>query len=119
MILIDLLQDGSKSANAPDEKSVEEADDSDAGEMHWRDRLVASWFLLQFVDGKDLVTTKPELVSKVWGTCFTLIKEEVGQPIQRVSLGLLGRLISLALVDMSQPENIGAGQPDLCLHRCS
>ena len=115
--LIDLLQDGSKSATAPDEKSDEEADDSDACEMHWRDRLVASWFLLQFFDEKDLVTTKPQLMSKVWRTCFTLIKEEVGQPIQRVSLGLLGRLISLALVDMSQPERIGAGQPDLCLLR--
>eukprot|EP00986_Skeletonema_menzelii_P015974 scaffold13200_cov175-Skeletonema_menzelii.AAC.3 len=115
--LIDLLQDGSKSATAPDEKSDKDADDSDAGEMHWRDRLVASWFLLQFVDEKDLVTTKPQLMSKVWRTCFTLIKEEVGQPIQRVSLGLLGRLISLALVDMSQPESIGAGQPDLCLLR--
>jgi len=115
--LIDMLQEGSKSAAAPDEKSAEEAGDADAGEMHWRDRLVASWFLLQFVDEKDLVTTKPQLMSKVWTTCFTLIKEEVGQPIQRVSLGLLGRLISLALVDMSQSESIGVGQsqPDLCL----
>jgi len=113
--LIDMLQDGPKFVTAPDEKSGEEAGDADAGEMHWRDRLVASWFLLQFVDEKDLVTTKPQLMSKVWTTCFTLIKEEVGQPIQRVSLGLLGRLVSLALVDMSQSESIGAGQPDLCL----
>jgi len=111
--LIDMLQDGSKSATATDVKSDEKIDDSDAGEMHWRDRLIASWFLLQFVDEKDLMTTNPQLVSKVWTTCFKLIEEDVGQPIQRVSLGLLGRLVSLALVDMSQPDNVGTRQPDL------
>ena len=114
--LLDMLQDGSKSAVAP-EDSVEQNDDADAGEMHWRDRLVASWFLLKFVDEKDLVSTNPELISKVWTTCFKLIEEEVGQPIQRVSLGLLGRLVSLALVDMSQPEASPTQQPDLSLLR--
>ena len=105
--LIDMLQDGSKSTGAE-----ENSDDPDAGEMHWRDRLVASWFLLQFVDENDLVSTQPQLMSKVWTTCFTLIKEEVGQPIQRVSLGLLGRLVSLAFVDMSQPSCVEV-KPDL------
>ena len=111
--LMDMLLDGSKSATPTDEKT----EDADVGEMHWRDRLVASWFLLQFVDEKDLMTTKPEIMSKVWTTCFKLIKEDIGQPIQRVSLGLLGRLISLALVDMSQPDSIVAGQPDLRILR--
>jgi len=68
--------------------------------MHWRDRLVAAWFVLQFIDERDMLENR--IVSQVWSTCFKLIEEEQGQPLQRVSLGLLGRLVSLALVDMSQ-----------------
>jgi len=94
------LQKGNNVTTVPDKNM--DADDNDAGAMHWRDRLVAAWFVLQFIDERDLMVGDTKIVSQVWSTCFTLIKEEQGQPLQRVSLGLLGRLVSLALVDMSQ-----------------
>lgn len=104
---------GDNSIVADGDKDVEPNDD--AGEMHWRDRLVASWFVLKFIDEDDLMSGDPYIVAKVWGTCFTIIEQEVGQPLQRVSLGLLGRLVSLALVDMSQAStgNNGRTSPDL------
>lgn len=87
-----------------------------SGAMHWRDRLVAAWFILQFVDEQDLLIGNNTVVAQLWSTCFKLIEEEQGQPLQRVALGLLGRLVSLALVDMSQSEHSsGKGQnpPDV------
>ena len=74
----------------------DDTDDNDAREMHWRDRLVAAWFIVQFVDERDLAN--PSIITQVWSTCATLIEEEVGQPLQRISLGLLGRLVSLTIV---------------------
>jgi len=90
-------------------------DNDDADTMHWRDRLVAAWFVLQFIDERDLMVGDSKVVSQVWSTCKQLIEEETGQPLQRVSLGLLGRLVSLALVDMSQmPDQSNSTKfPDL------
>jgi len=68
--------------------------DNDAGAMHWRDRLVAAWFILQLIDEQDFLAH--DTMSQVWLTCFKLIEEEQGQPLQRVSLGLLGRLVTFA-----------------------
>ena len=51
----------------------EGTDDNDAREMHWRDRLVAAWFIVQFVDERDLAN--PSIMTQVWSTCATLIEE--------------------------------------------
>ncbi|KAL7542119.1 hypothetical protein ACHAXR_011996 [Thalassiosira sp. AJA248-18] len=113
--LLGILQEGNNVNNADPDKNL---DDDDAVAMHWRDRLVAAWFILQFIDEQDLIVGDPKIVSQVWCTCSKLIEEEVGQPLQRVSLGLLGRLVSLALVDMSQKtdhssSNMEMNSPDL------
>mmetsp|Transcript_1479 Transcript_1479/g.3106 ORF Transcript_1479/g.3106 Transcript_1479/m.3106 type:complete len:2283 (+) Transcript_1479:251-7099(+) len=112
--LLGILQEGNNTATTSD--SGKNTDDNDAVAMHWRDRLVAAWFVLNFIDERDLMVGDPKVVSQVWSTCFTIIEEEVGQPLQRVSLGLLGRLVSLALVDMSQTSDCSSTEkkcPDL------
>ncbi|KAL7551909.1 hypothetical protein ACHAWF_015121 [Thalassiosira exigua] len=103
---------GSKLDGESDPEMVEDDGDATEGDLHWRDRLVAAWFILQFIDERDLLLGDPDIVSQVWSICAILIEKEVGQPLQRVSLGLLGRLVSLALVDTSQME---ASQPSKCL----
>ena len=102
--VLGILQEG-------DTTATPEEDDS-AVAMHWRDRLLAAWFILKFIDAEDLMIGG-DIVSQVWFTVQRLIEEEAGQPIQRVSLGLLGRLISLALVDMSQAPSTDVKHPDL------
>ncbi|KAL9184901.1 hypothetical protein ACHAXT_002678 [Thalassiosira profunda] len=107
--LLGILCEGG-SSSGKDASSASE--DEDTQEMHWRDRLVAAWFILQFVDKRDAA-----VVSQLWTACSTLIEEEAGQPLARVSLGLLGRLVSLALVDESQTSGssdaVQAKQPNL------
>ena len=102
--VLGILQEG-------DTTATPEEDDS-AVAMHWRDRLLAAWFILKFIDAEDLMIGG-DIVSQVWFTVQRLIEEEAGQPIQRVSLGLLGRLVSLALVDMSQAPSTDVKHPDL------
>ena len=71
-------------------------DDDESGDMtsaHWRDRLISGWFLLIFIDEDDMKDDH-EFSSKIWNTCFMCIQEEAGQPIQKLSLGLFGRLCS-------------------------
>ena len=97
--LLGILCEGGSSS---DKDASSASEDEDAQEMHWRDRLVAAWFILQFVDERDLSSGDSAVMSQLWTACSTLIEEEAGQPLQRVSLGLLGRLVSLALVDESQ-----------------
>jgi hypothetical protein len=100
--LLGILQD---SANPNTE-------DSDTGAMHWRDRLVAAWFVLMFIDEQDLIVGvgDPAIVSQIWSLSFSIIEDEVGQPIQRVIIGLLGRLVSLSTL---KPTKI-LKCPDLC-----
>jgi hypothetical protein len=75
-------------------KTDSEPNESSEGkEVHWRKLLLACWFLLTMVDDEDLKQT--ELSSRTWTTCFYLIVNEAGQPLQRVALGLLGRLTSM------------------------
>ena len=110
--LLGILQEG---VSDDPNKQIEEENDTVA--MHWRDRLIAAWFVLKLIDEVDLVEGDSNLISQVWSTVKTLLEEEVGQPLQRVSLGLLGRLVSLALVDMSHvSSNINTEEllkPDL------
>jgi len=92
--------------------------ESNAGEMHWRNRLFVAWFLTYCIDESDLKIDDPEIMSRIWATCFRIIEGEVGQPLQRVSLGLLGRLVSLALVDLSEnslASESKAKNPDLAV----
>jgi proteasome activator subunit 4 len=67
----------------------------DKGAAHWRKLLLVGWFLTTTVDQDD-VQTGDELSSRLWSTCFQVIENEAGQPLQRVALGLLGRLVSLS-----------------------
>ena len=99
-----------------DSGPIESTDESDVGAMHWRNRLVVAWFLTYSIDESDLKIDDPIIMSRIWSTCFKLIEEEVGQPLQRVSLGLLGRLVSLALVDMSE-NSTKMKNPDVSILR--
>lgn len=74
----------------------EGTNDDESGDLtsaHWRDRLISGWFLLIFIDFEDM--RDGEFAEKIWNTCFTCIQEEAGQPIQKLSLGLFGRLCTL------------------------
>eukprot|EP00804_Cyclotella_cryptica_P029515 CCRYP_011313-RA/>CCRYP_011313-RA protein AED:0.03 eAED:0.02 QI:169/0.87/0.88/1/1/1/9/224/2315 len=106
MFLLDALADNSARSKGTLDSSEAAIDSThngnDAFDIHWKNRLVAAWLLTNFVDEVDLVLDNPTIMSRVWSTCFKLIEEESGQPLQRVSVGLLGRLVFLALVDMSQ-----------------
>jgi proteasome activator subunit 4 len=73
--------------------AVESNESSEGKEVHWRKLLLATWFILTMVDGED--AKHAELCSRTWTTCFYLLENETGQPLQRVALGLLGRLTSL------------------------
>ncbi|KAL7471573.1 hypothetical protein ACHAXS_011864 [Conticribra weissflogii] len=95
------LIDNDLSNNSIMENLPETNVESDAGAIHWRNRLFVAWFLTYCIDESDLKIDDPEIMSRIWATCFRIIEGEVGQPLQRVSLGLLGRLVSLALVDLS------------------
>lgn len=71
--------------------------DDESGDLtsaHWRDRLISGWFLLIFIDQEDM-KHHDDFSTKIWNTCFACIQEEAGQPIQKLSLGLFGRLCSL------------------------
>ena len=79
------------------ERKVDVEDDVDSTEKnasHWRKQLLACWFLLAFIDEK--VASVSPLWTEIWSTCFRLIENNMGQPLQRVALGLLGKLISLS-----------------------
>jgi len=117
--LLGILQEGGSTDSSDVTRKTEGEEEEDAIAMHWRDRLVAAWFVLKFIDEMDLMMGDPKIVDQVWSICFTIIEDEVGQPLQRVSLGLLGRLVSLALVDMSQPSDKTSKHPDLSALRTS
>jgi hypothetical protein len=110
--LLGVLRESKATVN-PNSNSSNDNDDDDAGAMHWRDRLVAAWFILTFVDERDLIVGEPKIISQLWTLCSTIIETEVGQPLQRVSLGILGRLVSLSLVDMTQTPNKDRKKADL------
>lgn len=67
--------------------------DSELTTAHWRDRLVSCWFLLTFIEKEDL--SSEIFAAKVLKICLVCVQEEVGQPIQKLALGLLGRLSDL------------------------
>lgn len=95
--LLGILEEGTTGTSADESKG----DEDDAGAIHWKNRLIVAWMLTNFIDEVDLLMDDPAIMKRVWAICFKLIVEEVDQPLQRVAVGLLGRLVSLALVDMS------------------
>jgi hypothetical protein len=90
-------------------------EDNDIGAMHWRDRLVAAWFVLMFIDQQDLIVGDPVIISQIWKVCFSIIEDEMGQPLQRVIIGLLGRLVSLSTSMTTRSIRC----PDLCAMMCN
>lgn len=80
------------------EKNTEGAMDSseNSGAVHWRKRLIACWFLLSLVEEQDLRRMENSVSKKTWLTCYRILETEKGQPLQRVALGLFGRLLQIA-----------------------
>jgi len=76
----------------------EKMDSEEAGEAkaaHWRKLLHACWFLTVLVDRDDMELSSVDVHNKLWKTCFQIIEDEYGQPLQRVALGLFGRLVQM------------------------
>ena len=87
-VLSEKKAEGSSNAESPSDSGVA---------VHWRKRLLACWFLLSFVDEGDLVSEEESaLGARTWATCYRILETEKGQPLQRVALGLFGRLLHLA-----------------------
>lgn len=84
------------------EKKVEAIGEVDEVVVHWRKLLLGCWFLLNWVDGDERDISAQEQYSRTWDTCFQILENEAGQPLQRVALGLFGRLTSLIL-----PQEVG------------
>lgn len=72
-----------------------ETEEGDAKAAHWRKLMHACWFLTVQVDEEDLEEDNSAIAAKLWKTCFHIIEKEQGQPLQRVALGLFGRLIMM------------------------
>ena len=72
---------------------TEEVGDEKAA--HWRKLLHACWFLTVMVDDYDLVGKDNVFAKRVWKICFHILENDFGQPLQRVALGLFGRLVMI------------------------
>lgn len=91
--LINVLRNDLPPSNGIDKEDA-------AAAPHWRRRLLVAWFLTCFTDYEDLRANRNGLCAQLWKLCFQLLEHEVGQPLQRMALGLFGRLLSLALHDL-------------------
>ena len=95
--LVYLLRQLDGCRHPPEEKTMESDFvnvNSDANLMHWRNQLLIGWFLTHLASPDD--ARKEALGKKLWTTSFHLIEKNMSQPIQRVALGLLGRLVTFA-----------------------
>ncbi|KAG7363158.1 proteasome-substrate-size regulator domain containing protein [Nitzschia inconspicua] len=79
------------------EKAETTEDDEFADEKaaHWRKLLHACWFLTVMVDEGDIAEADGIVLQKLWKVCFQILEHEYGQPLQRVGLGLFGRLLMI------------------------
>jgi hypothetical protein len=78
--LIDLLVSGPRGA--------------EEGSFNWRNKLTVCWFIMQLMGSEE--AKNQELMLELAGICIGMIEVELaGQPIQRLAMGLLGRLMSL------------------------
>lgn len=117
--LLDSLDSSDTNTQTKDNTNSASDVEIDAAGLHWKNRLMVVWFLMNSIDETDLMIDDPTTMSRIWKTCIWLIETEAGQPIQRVAIGLLGRLVSLALVDMSQivDESESVQVPDISILR--
>jgi len=67
---------------------------SDISIVPWKHKLFFVWFLLSIVDADDL-RLKPVLFYKIWDVCFNLIQKNMAQPIQKLCLGIIGKLVTI------------------------
>jgi hypothetical protein len=70
----------------------------DVNIVPWKHKLFFAWFILSIVDADDVIE-KPDLYSKIWSLCFDLIQRNMAQPIQKLSLGIIGRFVTLLWAD--------------------
>lgn len=87
-------QEGVAARENNDNKATENTDQYVA-QPHWRKLLLVGWFIMSQVDGDDMLNERSLLAPRLWSTCFRVIENEMGQPLQRVALGLFGRLVAL------------------------
>lgn len=80
---------------SPEKQNLDSDEGGDAKAAHWRKLLHACWFLTVFVDEEDLSVSDTNIPSRLWKTCFRILEDEYGQPLQRVALGLFGRLVMM------------------------
>jgi len=71
---------------------------------HWRRRLLVAWFITCFVDEEDLRVNSNDVGTKLWKLSFELLENEVGQPLQRLALGLFGRLLSFSNISQDADQ---------------
>lgn len=89
--LLDLLE----------EKHIDDSEINSS--LNWRNRLLVFWFITTLADKRYFLSGKNKLVDRMWETCIHIIKSETGQPIQKVALGLFGRLANIS--EYSQAHN--------------
>ena len=94
--LLDIL---STEKQKMDSNETADSKAADAKAAHWRRLLLACWFLTALVDEDDLRGTDNELPARLWKTCFQILENDYGQPLQRVALGLFGRLVMMMKSD--------------------
>lgn len=82
-----------------EKKKMDSEEAGEAKAVHWRKLLHACWFLTVLVDKDDMELSSIDVHNKLWKTCFQIIEDEYGQPLQRVSLGLFGRLVQMVRND--------------------
>ena len=78
-----------------DRETTENDEGGDDKAAHWRKLLHACWFLTVMVDDGDLLQEENTNVARLWKICFQILEKEYGQPLQRVGLGLFGRLVMI------------------------
>lgn len=77
------------------EASISEDNEQTSDLPHWRKKLLSCWVLLTYLDEQSHSGYSSEFVYDLWETCFRTLETESGQPLQRLALGFLGRLIQL------------------------
>ncbi len=97
-------------------------DDSDlnSSSLNWRNRLLVCWFVTTLADKRYFLYHQKQIVSQMWETCIFIIQTESGQPLQKVALGLLGRLINLSQQNSGQctPLLLKMNEEDFCRDFC-
>lgn len=108
--LLDVLsenEDKPKEIAEGDNKDEKEKDgeqgESSVAQAHWRKLLLVCWFILSQVNADDLNKSDSVFSSRLWTTCFKVLENEMGQPLQRVALGLFGRLMALSPIEADLP----------------